>query len=169
MYDSTQAFSGEFFHQLDEKYRIKLPSKLLNTLLDNFGRDCRMIRMPEKCIAIFPKRYWEEGWSEVLSKLGPMVPGSSDYRALTRIAGATGLEISIAAQGRVSLPEGFRSHIEVGPGDYVAVIGAESRIEIWKKDNWQQYLQEQMSSYQEIAERAIGEVNGQRGSRGGEE
>lgn len=160
MYDSSHSFSGEFIHQLDEKCRVKLPTRLLNTMLDSFGRDCRMIRMPEKCLAIFPKRFWEEGWSEVLSKLGPKVPGSADARALTRIAGATSMEISIAAQGRVSLPEGFRRHIEVGPGDNVAVVGAETRIEIWRQDSWDEYLEEQMSRYEEIAERITGQVNG---------
>jgi len=159
LFDSGQAFHGEFFPLLDEKGRVKLPTRLLSTLLDNFGRSCRMMRMPEKCLAIYPRRTWEQGWSQVLTKLGPKVPGSADSRALTRIAG-TGLEIEVAAQGRVQLPESYRRHIEVSPGDCVAVIGAEDRIEIWKKENWDEYFEAQMSRYEEIAERTISRING---------
>jgi len=160
VYQSGQAFSGEYYHQLDEKCRIKLPAKLLNTLLDSYGRECRMIRMPEKCLAIYPKGVWEGGWSEVLERMGPRVPGSADVRAMTRIAGATSLEITIAAQGRVSLSESFRRYLEVAPGDNVAVVGADDRIEIWKAERWEQYIGEQMSRYEEIAERTMGLANG---------
>lgn len=159
------SFSGEFIHQLDEKCRLKLPAKLLNNLRDNFGRDCRLVRMPERCIAIYPSRTWHNERAELLSKLGPKVPGSADARALTRLAGATSLEISIGAQGRVALTEGFRRHIEVNEGDKVAVVGAEDRIEIWKAENWESYLDEQLARYEEIVERTLGHINGN-GNRG---
>jgi MraZ protein len=157
--ENGQSFHGEFLPQLDEKGRIKLPTHLLNTLLDNYGRKCRMMRMPEKCLAIYPRRTWDEGWKQVLSKIGPLVPGSSDARALTRIAG-TGLDVEVAAQGRLLLPDAYRRHIEVSPGDTVAVIGAEDRIEIWKQGNWERYFDEQMSRYEEIAERTVSRING---------
>jgi MraZ protein len=157
--ENGQSFHGEFYPQLDEKGRIKLPARLLTTLLDNFGRKCRMMRMPEKCLAIYPGRTWEAGWKQVISRLGPLVPGSSDARALTRIAG-TGLDVEVAAQGRLLLPDSYRRHIEVSPGDSVAVIGAEDRIEIWKQENWERYFGEQMSHYEEIAERTVSRISG---------
>ena len=159
MDENSKSFHGEYFPQLDEKGRVKLPARLLDTLLDHYGRSCRMMRMPERCLAIYPQRTWEAGWKEVLSKLGPMVPGTSDSRALTRIAG-TGSEVSVAAQGRILLPESFRRHLQVEPGDTVAVIGAEDRIEIWKEENWHAYFDAQMSRYEEIAERTVNRING---------
>ena len=159
MGENNNSFHGEYYPQLDEKGRIKLPTRLLNALLDNHGRKCRMMRMPEKCLAIYPRGTWDSGWKEVLSRLGPLVPGSSDARALTRIAG-TGLDVEVAAQGRLLLPESYRRHIEVSPGDNVAVIGAEDRIEIWKLENWERYFDEQMSRYEEIAERTVRRING---------
>jgi len=165
--DSSRSFNGEFFHQLDDKCRVKLPTRLLNTLLDNFGRHCRMVQMPEKCLAIYPQQTWERGWSDYISKLGPQVPGTADARAITRIAGATSLEIGIAAQGRVTIADNFRRHIGVSEGDRVAVIGAEDRIEIWEAESWQRYLADQMGRYVEIADRTLGQINGR--GRPGEE
>ncbi|HUX07182.1 MAG TPA: hypothetical protein VMX35_07675 [Acidobacteriota bacterium] len=159
MGENSNSFHGEYSPQLDEKGRIKLPTRLLNTLLDNHGRKCRMMRMPEKCLALYPHATWDSGWKEVLSGLGPLLPGSSDARALTRIAG-TGLDVEVAAQGRLLLPESYRRHIEVSPGDIVSVIGAEDRIEIWKQENWERYFDEQMSRYEEIAERTVSKING---------
>ena len=163
------SFNGEFFHQLDEKGRLKLPARLLSVLLDSYGRDCRLIRMPEKCLAIYPGAVWDRERSSLLDRLGPKVPGSADARALTRIAGSTSLEINIGAQGRVALTEGSRRHIGVGEGDKVAVVGAEDRIEIWKADNWERYLEQQLARYDEIVERTLSRLNGNGKERGRED
>jgi division/cell wall cluster transcriptional repressor MraZ len=165
---SGYSFNGEYFHQLDEKYRLKLPVKLLNTLLDHFGRECWMVRMPEKCIAIYPALVWDGERTAFLARLGPKVPGSTDARALTRIGGATSQEISVSPQGRVMLTEGFRRHIDVSEGDKVAVVGAEDRIEIWKGENWERYLEEQLAHYDEIVERTMGHINGKSSGEGKE-
>lgn len=146
-------FNGEFIHQLDEKARFKLPKKLQDTFLNELGVQCVLMKMPEKCLALFPAKFWKEEFQAILSNAGPSMPGTADYRALTRIIGSSSLEMNIGAQGRIALPDAFRKYIGVEAGENVVVAGAGKRIEIWSESLWEKINEVQMDSYNEIVER----------------
>ena len=146
-------FNGEFVHQLDEKARFKLPKKLQDTFLNELGVQCVLMKMPEKCLAIYPAKFWKDEFQAILSNAGPSMPGTADYRALTRIIGSSSLEINIGAQGRVALPDAFRKYLGVEAGENVVVVGAGKRVEIWSEPLWQEINEVEMASYNEIVER----------------
>lgn len=149
-------FTGEFVHQLDEKARFKLPAKLANLFELELGRQCVMMKMPEQCLAIYPARVWQVEFQRILSASGPAMPGSADYRALTRILGANSMEVIIGAQGRVAVPDVFRSYLGVEPGENVVVVGAGVRIELWAESAWRQKQASDMANYAGIIERLSG-------------
>jgi MraZ protein len=146
-------FNGEYIHQLDEKARFKLPKKLQDTFLNELGVQCVLMKMPESCLAIYPAKFWKEEFQAILSNAGPSMPGTSDYRALTRIIGSSSLEINIGAQGRVALPDAFRKYIGVEAGENVVVVGAGTRVEIWSESLWSEVNEAEMASYNDIVER----------------
>ena len=49
------------------------------------------------------------------------------------------------------------------------MVGAEDRIEIWKADNWERYLEQQLARYDEIVERTLSRLNGNGKERGRED
>lgn len=153
MLDSGFIFNGEFIHQLDEKARFKLPKKLQDTFLNELGVQCVLMKMPERCLALFPAKFWKEEFQAILSQAGPSMPGTADYRALTRIIGSSSQEMNIGAQGRIALPDAFRKYIGVEAGENVVVAGAGRRIEIWSESLWEQVNEEEMANYNEIVER----------------
>lgn len=149
-------FTGEFVHQLDEKARFKLPAKLATAFELELGKQCVMMKMPEQCLAIYPAKVWQAEFERILSASGPAMPGTADYRALTRILGANSMETIVGAQGRVAVPDLFRAYLGVEPGENLVIVGAGKRIELWAETAWRQRQASDMENYAEIIERLSG-------------
>ncbi len=143
-------FYKEYFVKLDDKKRVKLPTAFNEMLVNHFGRQIVIMRMPEKCIAIYPSSTFEKEYSEFLAKIKNKLPGSGDYRALSRLSGSGRSEVLIDKQGRIPLSEGYRTYLGINDSEELAVIGAEDRIELWKKENWLEYLNTKMASYDSL-------------------
>jgi MraZ protein len=148
-------FYKEYFVKLDDRNRVKLPTVFNEILANHFGKEIVLMRMPEKCIAIYPSSTFEKEYSEFLAKIKNKLPGSGDYRALSRLSGSGRSMVIIDKQGRVPLSEGYRTYLEVKDSDELAVIGAEDRIELWKKENWLEYLNTKMASYDSLVQEIV--------------
>lgn len=142
-------FSGEYRHSLDKKSRIIIPSKFRDILREKYEDRFILTRGLDHCVYLYPPDEWRD-----LEKKAREIPltkkDSRDFRRLL-ISGA--VECILDKQGRIMLPQNLREH--AGIRRDIVVIGNLEKIEIWSKENWQDYW-EKNKSFEELAEQAEG-------------
>lgn len=125
--------TGEYFHQLDAKNRIRIPAKLKKELGDEyyfaFGTN--------NCIFVFTKEKMEE----YLNTLNDVKLSDLKAQKRVRAFARTCVAIEEDGQGRVVLSPEFRKHAKLGKDDKDLVIcGAVNRVEIWNKKVYEEYF-----------------------------
>ena len=133
---------GEFHHNLDEKGRIIIPSKLREEL----GESIVITRGLESSLFI----YSEKEWNKVVGKLKTLPFTKKDARNFTRmfLSGAT-LE-SFDKQGRVKIPSPLTNFASLNKE--CIIIGVNDRLEIWAKERWECFINDQSSTLSELAD-----------------
>lgn len=134
-------FMGEYHHNIDEKGRIVLPGK--------FREDRTKIvvtRGLEKCLYL----YTMEDWEKVVNKLNELPFTKKDARTFMRsfFAGASVCEFD--KMGRINITSPLVSYANLTKE--CVVIGVNDRIEIWDKDLFESFMDDNSSKLEEIAE-----------------
>jgi MraZ protein len=138
-------FIGEYQHALDSKNRIIIPSKFR----DEFGSSFFMTKGLDGCLYGFTL----EEWKKLEEKLKALPLTNKDARSFTRFFFSGAAEIEIDKQGRALIPQNLIEYALIGKE--IITIGVSSRIEIWSKEKWNSY-NEQNINYDEIAENMSG-------------
>ncbi len=137
-------FFGEYSHALDEKGRIRIPSKLkagLNEYVATKGVN--------NCIYIFNKSYFETEFLESINRISAYsLTGQNAVRAIL----SSTFEIEEDNQGRFVLPASLKEF--AGITKNVVSVGVGKRIEVWDEETWKEY-----NSKTSFAD-AIKELNG---------
>lgn len=126
---------GTYTHNLDEKGRLAVPSKLRIELGDPFYIVC----LDENCLTAFP----EEEWHRFAGKLSTIPQSAVEAQRNVRKIFSSTCKCEPDKQGRVLLPQILRER--VGIDKEVVIIGAYTRAEIWAKDKWTAFEQESIS------------------------
>ena len=134
--------SGEYRHNLDEKGRIIIPSKIRGEMGDRIV----ITRGLDGCLF----GYSEKEWNVSMEKLSTLPFTKSDARAFTRFltSGATILEFD--KQGRVLLPSYLSSYATLLKE--VVIVGVINRLEIWSKESWEEFMKNNVDSLSDISE-----------------
>ncbi len=136
-------FIGEHQHSLDEKGRLIIPSKFREDL----GYEFVMTKGLDSCLFVYPKKEW----TVIEEKLRSLPLTNKDARAFIRFFFSGATECILDKQGRVLIPANLREHSKLDKD--AVVIGVSSRIEIWSKDEWESYNDDDNLSYDSIAEK----------------
>lgn len=136
-------FIGEYQHALDPKGRVIIPSKFR----DELGEEFVMTKGLDNCLFAYPKKEWEI----LEEKLKTLPLTSKDARAFIRFFFAGASEGILDKQGRVLIPANLREHSKLEKD--VVIIGVATRMEIWSKENWDAYNNDDSLSYESIAEK----------------
>ncbi len=123
--------SGLYLHNVDEKGRLAVPSKLRAELGEPFYITC----VNNKCLSVYPQEAWQ-AFSEKLSAI-PQSDEAAQRSVRTIYANAVKCEPD--KQGRVLLPQILRD--KVGIDKEVVTIGVSYRAEIWAKEKWDGYIE----------------------------
>lgn len=119
-------FMGEYNHTIDAKGRLIVPSKLRESL----GEDFVITKGLDGCLFV----YDNAGFRIFEEKLKSLPLTNKDARQFVRffLAGAANVEID--KQGRVLIPSVLREFAEITKE--AVLVGVGSRIEIWSKERW---------------------------------
>lgn len=139
-------FLGEFQHTLDDKGRLTIPARFREGLGDSFV----VTRGLDNCLFAYPRSEWQVLESRL--KTLPLTKG--DARAFVRFLFSGASECELDRQGRVMVPQTLRDHAKVDKD--VVVIGVSNRVEIWAKQQWEQYMEHAEGSFEAIAENLEG-------------
>ena len=133
---------GEFYHTIDEKGRLIIPSKFREELGNNFI----ITRGLEECLFI----YSMENWNKITSKLNSLPFTKRDARSFTRffLSGATAAEFD--KQGRTNITSPLVYYAELKKE--CVIIGVGDRLEIWSSEKWNNFYEENKENLSNIAE-----------------
>ncbi len=122
-------FLGEYRHSIDDKGRLIIPSKLREQLGDSFF----ITKGFDQCLFI----YTQEEWYKFIEKLDTNPMKKKDARRIQRFFVAAANECTLDKQGRILIASHLREYSELDKE--VVLIGVSNRIEIWSKENWDAY------------------------------
>jgi MraZ protein len=136
-------FIGEYQHNIDAKGRIIIPSKFREELGDSFV----VTKGLDNCLFIYSK----DEWSNFEAKLRTLPLTNKNARTFARFFFSGATEGEIDKQGRTLIPANLRTHASLDKD--IVVIGVSTRVEIWSKNNWEEYNSDDNISPDEIAEK----------------
>ena len=133
---------GEYHHNIDDKGRLIIPSKLRYELGEKFI----VTRGLEKCLFVYSLTEWEK----IVKRLKSLPFTNKDARNFTRFFLSGAAECEFDKQGRINITSPLVSY--AGLTSKCVIIGANDRLEIWAEDSWNNFFEENEDNLAEIAE-----------------
>ncbi len=134
--------SGEYRHSIDLKGRIIIPSKMR----DEMGGKIIITRGLDGCLF----GYNEKTWNAILEKLNTLPFTKRDARNFTRFMTSGAITLEFDRQGRVNIPNYLAEYASLIKD--VVIVGVINRIEIWSKDKWEEFMNNNVESLSDISE-----------------
>lgn len=135
-------FLGTFFHTLDEKGRLFIPSKFRPQLEHGF---VLAKGINEKCLFLFT---FEE-FSSLEEKIRSLPLSRKKVQEYARWISSSASEEFMDQQGRVTIPSALRKYAEFEKD--VVVVGVWGRIEIWSRKYWDNFYKKADREFLEIS------------------
>lgn len=133
---------GEYHHNLDDKGRIIIPSKLRDELGDNII----VTRGLEDCLFI----YSESEWNKVVSKLKTLPFTKKDARSFTRMFLSGASPVDFDKQGRIKISIPLIEYASLVKE--CIIIGVNDRLEIWSKEKWNSFMTDSQENLSDLAD-----------------
>lgn len=161
MTETQDLILGEATRSLDDRYRVSIPTDLVESLAAVGGR-LMLAKERQGCLSLWSLQRWQskldDGVELVKSKIrgGRLEGRIEQVQLLGRLLSTRHQEVQIAGRGRVLIPEGFRDFLGVEPGGEVYVVGAAVCVEIWNPARWLTYLEERMPEFRQLFDQLTG-------------
>jgi MraZ protein len=146
-------FSGDSIHTLDPKNRVFVPKRFQEQLeRDENGQQIAVLtRGFEGCLFLFSKA----GYQRVLERLQTQPFGGQRLRTMQRLFFSNVHPTPLDSSGRVLLPEKLRNY--GGVEREVVMVGVADRAEIWAKERWEAFEQENDDHFDDLDVVLIGD------------
>jgi MraZ protein len=142
-------FYGEYFHSIDRKGRLILPSKFREVAKGNFVEKFFVTRGLDTCLFMFS----EEEWRSQESKFKAMPFTKQESRIFNRLYFSGAVDVVPDRQGRILLPQFQKDYAQIKKE--VVIVGVSNRIEIWGAEKWKEFYGTWKQSFEEIAEKLV--------------
>jgi MraZ protein len=137
---------GEYEHQVDAKFRIRIPSRFKNFI----GNDYVFMRGSNKCISVYPAKVFEARYGQFANV---SVFDAEGQKALAEVFSYC-FPACEDGQGRVVIPEKLRNY--AGIDKDVVSIGLGDHIDMYSKDERENIRSSQ--SYSDIVSVLQGKI-----------
>jgi len=137
---------GEYSHTLDDKERFILPAKFRDKIKTLDEKSFYMTRGLEECLFIFHKN----AWIKIEESLKNISFTKQQSRSFNRLFFSGAQEFEIDVQGRVIVPQYLKEYAHIKKD--IIIIGISDRIEIWDKDTWSKFYQDNRPKFEQVAE-----------------
>jgi len=142
-------FYGEFFHSIDRKGRLILPSKFREAAKGNFVEKFFVTRGLDTCLFMFS----EEEWRSQETKFKAMSFTKQESRIFNRLYFSGAVDVIPDRQGRILLPQFQKDYAQIKRD--VVIVGVSNRIEIWSDEKWKEFNSTWKQSFEGIAEKLV--------------
>ena len=136
----SKNMKGKYFHSVDSKGRLIVPSKFR----DSLGSEFVMTLGLEDCIYLYSQEEWDK-FTERLNQLGN---SKTENRRLKRYFQSNAVDCNIDSQGRTVIPADIRA--DVGIEKDVVIIGNGEKAEVWSAAAWQETKMDSKQTREEI-------------------
>jgi len=130
---------------LDDKGRLALPARFRPELEDGLV----ICKGQDRCLYVFT----EAEFAQMTEGLKSTPVTNAKVREYSRVLFASASNETPDSQGRITIPPALRNY--AGLTKECAVIGANTRIEIWDAAAWQAYLAGAEPHFADIAEEVM--------------
>jgi MraZ protein len=137
------SFRGENIHNLDDKFRIIIPS----AFRDELNGKGVLTRGWNGCLFLYPADKFDAIEAELFSQ--PML--NQEAMDLKRWFIGSAEDVNIDAQGRMTVPERLRPLARIYKE--VVSVGTGDKIELWGREAWDDYTRQQ--SQERLTQAAI--------------
>ncbi len=144
-------FYGEYEHALDNKGRVIIPAKFREIFKEHYAEKFYITRGLDQCLFVFT----EETWKAQERKFRELSFTKSEARRFNRLYFSGACDVVCDKQGRILIPDYLKQYGEIKVN--VMIIGVSDRIEIWAKEKWEQFYQQNKGSFEDLAEKLITE------------
>jgi len=134
-------FMGEYHHTIDDKGRLTIPSKLRYEL----GEEFVVTKGLDGCLFVYPK----DEWNNITQKYKNL-PNTKDARNYLRFFLAGALVCEFDKQGRINITQPLIKYADLQKE--CVIIGVNERLEIWNKQRFEQFLDDNEANMSDIAE-----------------
>ena len=134
-------FLGEVQHNVDAKGRMIMPAKFREGLGDHFI----VTKGLDKCLFVFPMAEWQV----FENKVKDLPISDPSVRKFVRFFFGGAFEAEADNQGRVVLPPNLREYANIQKE--IITVGAAGRVEIWSKEYWSDYNNEDYIMDEDVA------------------
>ena len=122
---------GEYTHTIDDKNRLSLPAKFRIEI----GKKVVLTPGLDSCIFVFSTTEWKK----ITEKLSESSMLNADSRSFNRFLLGGAVEAEIDSIGRVLIPDFLKGRAKLQ--SKVAVVGVQTRVELWDEKAWAEYKQ----------------------------
>jgi transcriptional regulator MraZ len=138
-------FLGTHTPRLDDKGRLILPAKYRDELAGGLV----ITKGQERCLYVFPAAEF----TRITEALRTAPVTAKSVRDYSRVFFASAFDQVPDKQGRVTIPPGLREYAALDRD--CAVIGANTRLEIWDAAAWQVYEADQNEAFSAASEEVL--------------
>jgi MraZ protein len=126
-------FRGRFYHTIDPKGRLSIPSKFRDVVEKEYGEK-RLVLVPnEHCLEVHPLREWKQ----IEAKVREQPQKSPDVQKFNRLYISNAEDVALDGQGRIQIPPQYRER--AGLVKDVVLVGGVANFEIWNRERWEEY------------------------------
>lgn len=139
-------FIGSFKYSVDSKGRVSIPAKLRKNVNPEANDTFILTRGTAQCIDVYPMDNWKELAANKLNQLNSFDPKEAMF---IRMFLQEAAEDKLDAQSRLLIPKTLIEY--AGIEKEIFVLGAVKKIEFWNPEKYEEYLKENVQSYEQIA------------------
>ncbi|HEY8339825.1 MAG TPA: division/cell wall cluster transcriptional repressor MraZ [Egibacteraceae bacterium] len=130
-------FLGEYQHTLDPKGRLILPAAFREQLKEGLVMTVGL----DRCLSVHPMADWQR----VVEGLRNLRTTDRRERMFARMITSSAHPETLDRQGRITIPARLRAYANLTKD--VAVVGADSRVELWDLAAWEAYREQGMADF----------------------
>jgi len=122
-------FRGSFFHTIDSKGRIIIPSKFRDVIKAQESNGVMVSRIDGGLVA-----YTYDEWYNIETRILSLAEKSENMRRFRRVFIGGAFECACDKQDRILIPQNLRQYAELDKE--IVLVGVLDHFEIWSRKSW---------------------------------
>jgi len=136
--------TGEYEHTLDDKNRLFVSNKLRSQIdVEEHGSNFYLVMGANGILCMYPEKYFKE----IVLAGAPGMAAPDEAVNFERLSFALANKVELDRQGRLLLNERTRRRARLE--NNLTLVGVRDHIELWNTNDWEQYLSDNLTQYQQ--------------------
>ena len=136
--------TGDYDLTLDSKNRLSIPAKIREQVSSEEEGRFYLVLGVNRVLCLYPEKYYQR----IALAVAPRKVAPDESLAFDRVNFALAGMVELDRQGRVLLNEKAMRRAKLGTE--VTMIGAGDHLEIWNRDQWEEYLERNLDIHERM-------------------